>query len=205
MHNKYDLNNTHTKIYHETCAEFEEVRELCLQENNWLRGNYIKEKLIVEEHNGYAVAYQTSTGEPIMMAGVFNNGRYPKNIARMVNRLYMFPKFRSTPVDIVDGFILAHEKIIYPLMAVNDFECYFITMQNRAKKTKGWWNVWKRSMQSASNNYWTEPEGYLQTCPWDVQKCWQNFVYKDTVPDTFANWNPKIIDHDTWLSLPEGA
>ena len=44
---RYDLSNTEIKIYYETCPEFEAVREICLQEDNWLRKNYIKENLVV--------------------------------------------------------------------------------------------------------------------------------------------------------------
>jgi hypothetical protein len=204
MHKKYDLNNIRTEIYYKSSPKFEQVRSLCLEEDNWLSDNYTVENLIVEDHNGYAVAYTIDTNEPVMMAGVYNNGRYPSNVGRMVNRLYMFPKFRSTPVDMIDGFVMAHERIIYPLMQINSFDCYFITMQNRAKPSKGWWEVWKRSMQAASNNYWQEADGYVQSCPWPVKKCYQNFVYKDIVPGAFANWNPSVIDHDTWLTLEEG-
>jgi len=201
---KYDLENTYTKIYYETCSEFEEIRKLCLQDNNWLSYNYTKENLIVEDHNGYAVAFQKDTNEPIIMAGVYNNGRYPKNIARMVNRLYTFPKFRTNRSNIIDGFKLAHNNIIFPLMEVNDFDCYFITMQNRPKSSKGWWEIWKKAMQDSSNNYWTETTGYIQTCGWDVQKCWQNFIYKDIKSGTFKNWNPCVITDKEWLSMPEG-
>lgn len=204
MNNKYDLNNVYTKIFYESSPEFEEIREVCLQDNNWLSYNYTKENLVIEDHNGYAVAFQKDTHEPIIMAGVFNGGRYPKNVARMVNRLYTFPNFRTNIKNMVDGFKLAHNYIIFPLMEVNNFDCYFITMQNRPKGTKGWWKVWKNAMQKSSNNYWTESDGYLQTCPWNVQKCWQNFIYKDIKEGAFLEWNPKIISHEEWLVLPEG-
>jgi hypothetical protein len=67
---RYDLANTHIKIYYETCPEFESVRELCLQENNWLRSNYTKENLVVEQHTGYGVVYQKTTGKPMVMGCV---------------------------------------------------------------------------------------------------------------------------------------
>jgi hypothetical protein len=205
MNNKYDLSNVYTKIYYESSDEFEAVRDVCLQDSNWLSYNYTKENLVIEDHNGYAVAYAKDSNEPIIMAGVYNNGRYPNNVARMVNRLYTFPKFRTNIRNMVLGFKLAHEFIINPLIKTNTFDMYFITMQNRPKYSKGWWNVWKNAMQDSSNNYWTEADGYIQTHNHNVQKCWQNFIYKDIVPGTFQMWNPKIIMHDEWLALPEGA
>ena len=96
MTNKYDLDNTHVKIYYESTSEFEKVRDICLEEDNWLRNNYTRENLKIEEHSGYGVLYQTSTGKPMVMGGVFNDSRYPPNVAKQVNRLYTFPDFRMT-------------------------------------------------------------------------------------------------------------
>ena len=72
-----------------------------------------------------------------------------------------------------------------PLIEVNNFDSYFMTMQNRERPSKRWFEAWKKSMRDSSNSYWTETEGYVQTCPFNVQKCWQNFVYHDIVPNTF--------------------
>jgi len=201
---RYDLANTHFKVYYESNSEFEEIRTLCLQEDNWLKHNYIKENLKIEEHSGYGVIFQTSTGEPMVMGGVFNDGRYPSNVAKMINRLYTFPKFRMTHTDMTDGFRVTC-KLIDELVDINDFECYLITMQNRANRpSKAWWTTWVKHMELASNNSWTLGNGYIQTCPHNVQKCWQNFVYRDITSNAFNNWKPEIITHDQWASLLEG-
>jgi hypothetical protein len=60
-------------------------------------------------------------------------------------------------------------------------------------------------MDIASNGKWVLGQGYTQTCPWSVQKCWQNFVYHETVPGKFAEWNPTIINDKEWAEMPEGA
>lgn len=201
----YAYENTYHKIYFESCDEFERVRSICLEENNWLRENYTKENLVVEDHSGYAVIYQKDTNRPILMAGVYNNGKFPSNIARMANRLYLFPEFRCGRHNMVESYVIYHQRIIRPLMEINDYEIYITTMQNRSRGNKGWWERWKTMMREASGSMWIEPNGYLQTCPHMVQKCWQNFVYYETRLGAFQEWNPKIIDHEEWLSLPEGA
>jgi hypothetical protein len=201
---KYDLSNIEIKIYYETCAEFEEVRELCLAESSWLADNYTKENLVVEQHYGYGVVYQKSTGKPMVMGGVFNDGRFPNTVAKMVSREHTFLDFRMTRKDMIDGFKVTC-KLIDSLIAVNQFDCYFISMQNRPHRPrKRWWDVWTTAMIEASNGSWKTVDGYLQTCPWPVQKCWQNFVYLETVPEAYSKWNPQVINHDTWLSLDEG-
>ena len=203
MNNRYDLTDTHIKIYYESCPEFEEARELCLQEDNWLRHNYIKENLVVEQHTGYGVVYQTSTGKPMVMGGVFNDGRYPKNVAKQINRLYTFPEFRMKHTDMTDGFRVTCS-LIDALEKANDYDVYLITMQNRNRGGKRWWDTWVRHMDIASDGKWTLGEGYIQTCPWMVQKCWQNYVYYETRKGSYEEWNPKIIFEEEWQSLPEG-
>jgi len=198
--NKYSLEDTLVVIYTESCAEFEHVRDICLLEDNWLRDNYTRENLIVENHHGYGVVYQASTMKPMVMCGVFNDGRYPDYVAKMCSRLYTFPEFRMTRTQMVDAFRIA-DLLVNHLIRVNKFETYFISMQNReGRPNKRWWDAWVSSMNSASNDAWTLGEGYIQTCPHNVQKCWQNYVYKGD----FTKWNPKTILDNEWLLLEVG-
>lgn len=203
MNNRYDLADTHIEIYYSSTPNFERVRELCLAEDNWLRHNYTKENLVVEHHAGYGVVYQTSTGKPMVMGGVFNDSRYPANVAKMINRLYTFPEFRMKHTDMTDGFRVTCS-LIDKLVTINSYEVYLITMQNRNRGGKRWWDTWVKHMDIASNGKWTLGQGYAQTCPWPVQKCWQNYVYLETVPGKFAEWNPTIINDEEWAALPEG-
>ena len=198
---RYDLTNTEIKIYYETCPEFESVRELCLQEDNWLRNNYTKESLVLEQHTGYGVVYQKSTGKPMVMGGVFNDGRYPKNVAKQINRLYTF---RMKHTDMTDGFRVTCS-LIDALEKINTYEIYLITMQNRPRGGKRWWETWVKHMDVASNSKWILGPGYIQTCNAQVQKCWQNYVYYETNSGKFADWSPAIISDEGWASMPEGV
>ena len=200
---RYDLINTEIKIYYESCSEFETVRDICLQENNWLRKNYTKENLVIEQHTGYGVVYQKSTGMPMVMGGVFNDGRYPKNVAKQINRLYTFPKFRMLHTDMSDGFRVTCS-LVDALEKVNSYEIYLITMQNRPRGSKRWWNIWVNHMNIASNKKWTLGLGYIQTCHAYVQNCWQNYVYCESTIGKFIDWNPKIIFEEEWSRLPAG-
>jgi hypothetical protein len=203
--NPYAYENTHHVIYHKTCAEFERARSICLEEDNWLRSNYTQENLVIEDHSGYVVVYQNETNKPIIMAGAYNNGKFPTNVARIANRLYLFPEFRCGRHNMVESYKIHHERIVKPLMEINDFNLYVITMQNRIRGSKSWWSRWKKMMQESSNNMWVEPNGYLQTCPWMVQKCWQNFVYTELTSGAFNSWSPKLLTDEQWASLPEGT
>lgn len=200
-----DHNNFYHKIYHESCAEFEEVRELCLSENNWLNDIYTKDSLVIEKHIGYGVIYTKDTNEPVGMAGLFNDGRYPQNIARHLHREYLFPKFRQTQRQgLIDGFKLYQTHLIEPLNNLVQLDACFIAVQNRYKKsTKGYWNVFSSSACKGLTNFQLG-EGYIQTCPFNVQKCWQNYIYCEHKPGAWLEWKKQIIDQDTWDSLIMG-
>ncbi|MEY4331572.1 MAG: hypothetical protein RLZZ196_310 [Bacteroidota bacterium] len=203
MQSRYDLTDTRIEIYYNSSNEFEKVRSICLQEDNWLRHNYTPDNLIIEQHSGYGVVYQISTGKPMVMGGVFNDSRYPKNVAKQINRLYTFPEFRMKHTDMTDGFRVTCS-LIDALEKVNNYEIYLITMQNRNRGGKRWWDTWRHHMDIASNGKWKYRQGYLQTCPWNVQKCWQNFVYYETAEGAFDKWNPTIITDEAWHKMPEG-
>jgi hypothetical protein len=198
MNYPFSLDDATAKIFYNTCDEFEEAREICLQEDNWLRKNYTKENLVIEDHVAFGIVYKKSTGEPMVMGGLYQADHFPTGTARMLNRTYIFPKFRSKSIrGLALAYRICHENLIFPMIEKHKFDSYFITMQNRSKETKGYWDVWKLAMRKASGNYWIDGNGYIQTCPWNVQKCWQNFVFK-------GNTNMPTITHEQWLQLEEG-
>jgi hypothetical protein len=80
-----------------------------------------------------------------------------------------------------------------------------MAMQTRTKKsTKGYFRVWVDTLR-AVNPKWTRHDEYLQTVPYNNQKCWQNFMYLEIKEGSFKNWSPKTIDHAQWDLLEEGV
>jgi hypothetical protein len=197
--------NFYHKIYYESCAEFEEVRELCLTEDNWLREIYTPKFLILEKHVGYVVVYDKITHEPVVMAGLFNDGRFPSNIAIHLHRAYLFPKYRQRSFrGMVDIFRMVDHQIIKPLNSIKQFDAYFVTIQSREKKeTVGWWNVYHTAFCKAIPGL-KKGEGFIQTCPYDVQKCWQYHLYYEHVPGTWAAWNKRSVTEEDWKKMPLG-
>jgi len=202
----YNVDNFYSKTYFESSAEFEELRELCLSEGNWLGHNFTKDRLKIEDHKGFNVVFNKHTGEPVVWGGVFNDGRFPKTVARMCNRFYTFPNWRlQNRAGLVAGWNLANHYIIEPLVKLNSYDCYFMGMQTRIKKsTKGYFRVWCSTLQEVNPN-WTMHDKYIQTVPYNNRNCWQNFMYLETTKGSFNVWNPQTIDQDTWLSLDQGS
>jgi len=200
-----NTDNFYHKVYHESCAEFEEVRELCLSEDNWLREIYTPKFLVLEKHVGYVVIYDKITHEPVGMGGLFNDGRYPSNIAIHMHRTYLFPKYRQRSFrGMIDVFNLAKVHVMTPLNAIKQFDAYFLTIQAREKKeSAGWWKVYHTAISKAIPGF-KKGEGYIQTCPYDVQKCWQYHVYYEHVPGTWASWDKRSITEEEWQNMPTG-
>ena len=200
-----ETSNFYHKIFLEPSSEFEEIRQLCLSEDNWLRDLYTESNLKIEKHNGYAVVFEKATDEPVGMAGVFNDGRFPSNVARHLHREYTFPKWRrNTRQGIVDLMSLYDAHVLTPLNAINNYDVYFVAMQNRYKKsTKGYWHVFSTSAVKAAPD-WKIGSGYIQTCPFNVQKCWQNYIYCEMKEGSFDAWQKKILSHEEWETLIQG-
>lgn len=205
IYDSYTTDDFYHEIYFESNDRFEEVRKLCLEEDNWLGRNFEKDRLVIENHNGFGVVYHKVTNEPVCFGGVFNDGRFPKNVARHLHRYYCFPKWRGTTRSrIVSGWQVNDTHLIQPLNSINNFDVYFMSMQTRDKKmSKGYFNVWYETLKRSNSN-WIKHEELIQTCPWNVQKCWQNFVYMEMKENSFNEWNPKTITSTEWETLEMG-
>ena len=182
------------------------MRGLCLSEGNWLGHNFTKDRLKIEDHKGFNVVFSKQTNEPVVWGGVFNDGRFPNTVARMCNRFYTFPNWRlQNKAGLVAGWNLANQHIIEPLIKLNTYDCYFMGMQTRMKKsTKGYFRVWCNTLQEV-NPKWTTHSEYIQTVPYNNKNCWQNFMYLEVTEGSFNHWNPQTINETTWLELEQGS
>jgi hypothetical protein len=194
--------NFYHKIFLESTTEFEEIREYCLAEDNWLRSNYTKEFLVLEKLNGYSVIFEKGTDEPAGMGGLYNGGLYPDSVGKHLHREYTFPKFRQrTAEGVVNGWKIFNEHLIKPLNTINpQFDTFFIGMQTRYKKqSKGYWKIFTDTMITAMPE-WSLGNGYIRTCPHDVQKCFQNYAYVGNIEVC----SEQIITQEQWDNLIQG-
>lgn len=208
MLNEYILpENCYHKIYWENCQEFEDVRNVCLMEkNNWLVDNYTKANMDLADQRGYSVVYSKLNQEPIMMSGVLASGLWPQHVARTLNRLWIFPKYRQkTPSGIVQLNITGKIHMINPLMELNNYKLYFVSMQSRQGKSEDrWWTTAKRAFHAANDN-WNDHDMMIKVIDKNVQKAYHNFFYYEVEPGYFYNWHNKpLISREIWKTLPEG-
>lgn len=171
--------------------EWERVRKLCLEEDNWLRENYLPHRCKVSDHKAFFIAYYLD-GRPMMFGGI---KEYNNNVARAFNRMYAFPYVRS-----VKKFKHHHNIMINTILPALEtaidktYNLLFVSMQMRERTYKGnqkWWEFWKKSWFSCTQTEWKDFDGLVQTYPADNASCYQNIVYREKNSYTFKDWNPK--------------
>ena len=204
------IENSYHKIYWDNDPEFEEVRELCLQDhNNWLRDNYTRENMDLNDQCGYSVVYRKDTHEPMFMSGMMASGLWDPKIARLMNRLYVFPKFQQRTVQgLAWGWENFEYHMINPLIEANKnrYKAYFISMQSRpGKDPNNWWRACKKTFMMAIDNWTDENEHMIKVCGSDVQKCYHHYFYTNAEENYFENSTKnKLITFDEWKNLPTG-
>jgi hypothetical protein len=174
--------------------EWERVRNLCLEEKNWLRENYLPHRCKITDHKVFFISYYLD-GRPMMFGGI---KEYTENVARVFNRMYAFPYVRSPK-----KFSWHHKIMIETIMPAmiesieKKYKLIFTSMQMRNRKYQGeqkWWTYWKNSWFEYAPD-WKEFNGLVQTYPAEEASCYQNIVYKDSLDFTFKDWNPKILTY----------
>jgi len=172
--------------------EWERVRSLCLEEDNWLRENYTKERCKISDHKVFYIAYMPN-GEPLKFGGV---KEYTPNVARAFNRMYGFPKYRS-PKKFTWHHGLMLNTILPAMEEVIEYRynLLFVSMQMRHRVYNGeqrWWQYWKDSWFSWSNE-WKAYDGLVQTYPSEDLNCFQNIVYRESDNYKFSDWGPNTM------------
>lgn len=169
--------------------EWERVRNLCLEENNWLRENYLPHRCKITDHKIFFIAYYLD-GRPMMFGGI---KEYSENVARAFNRMYAFPYVRSPK-----KFNYHHKIMINDILKSmeesldKEYNLLFVSMQMRDRNYKGsqrWWEYWKQSWFTWAPD-WKTYDGLVQVYPAEESTCYQNIVYREKNNYTFNDWNP---------------
>lgn len=186
----------YTKFWYKSDSEFEAIREEVV--NDPTNPNYIdftKEKLVIEDHDGYGVAFCRFTHKPAAMCGLYKIPNYD-NVGRLMNRNYVFPNFRATNrSQLMDNMYHITELLVKPFMIDSPYDCHILSMANRGERNN-FFNTYYKILDKVWPDYWHKIEGYIQTGSGKTNyRSWQNAV-TDSPDYTFTTMN-----HDQWLLL----
>lgn len=175
-------------------AEWERVRNLCLEEDNWLRKNYLPNRCKISDHKIFFIAYYHD-GRPMMFGGI---KEYTPNVARAFNRMYAFPYVRSPKKFNYHHGIMVNDILRSMEDALGfKYNLLFVSMQMRNRTYSGeqkWWKFWKESWFKWAPD-WKAANELVQTYPDNDPSCYQNIVYRDSENFKFSNWNPNTLSY----------
>ena len=178
--------------------EFEKVRQKCLQEDNWLRENYTKERCVVEDHKLFWIAYLDD--KLWHFSGLLE---LSPHVARILNRTYMFPEWRSPRQITYHHDQLANHVIPLVEQVLGfEYDLLFFSMQRRKRgyqvKKQPWYENVKRSWMSVTDKWKSFDDGLVRIYPDEQESCYQNVMYKSN-GYTLQDWGPRIITYEEYI------
>lgn len=178
--------------------EWERVRALCLEEDNWLRENYTEKRCKISDHKVFSIAYMPN-GDPLMFGGI---KEYTPHVARGFNRMYGFPKYRSPKKFHWHHWLMVNTILKEMEDALDhEYDIMFVSMQMRNRVYAGeqrWWKYWKESWLAWATDWKAYEGGLVQTYPSEDPSCFQNIVYRESSDYKFADWNPRTITFEEY-------
>jgi len=171
---------------------FDEIDKLAKSDDK-LADNYKMENLQLRKHLSFDAAF-TNNNELIAFCGIFNGGRYPDGIYRILNRTYVSPKFRIKGLR--GGFFCTKNILTHQLNQYKDLiSTAFVSVEEL--KGKSYLTAWIANAPPFNNSKWILSDGFVQVSNAHNKGCYQYIAYNGTL------WTDDIIDKEAWLALPE--
>lgn len=166
-------------------------------QTHWLWNNYQKIELDTYEH----MIVNLRNGEPAAFHGIYNNGRWPKNVSRFCNRAYICPKFR----DLGQGLEITWKNIKYVLDNYHSWgkEVLFISrgvQYNNVEISWGKFQKFCKFLTKTTGYDLTWDDRLYQCCASECQDCYQFAVWYDP-NDLKASLEIKSISRQEWIGL----
>jgi hypothetical protein len=155
--------------------------------------NYTLRRLELEKHLSFDLLVDEK--KIVTWAGLFNGGRYPHGVYRIMNRLYINPEYRSKTLAYVPFARLS----ILPLQ----LERYrarirLLFLSRDGLRAKYFLRRWVK--YNAFERDWEISPRLIQVASSEKRSGYQYIAFKKFKD---IAWNPKSVDEKSWMSLPE--
>lgn len=186
------------KVIQHSTPEWEEIYAIAQNDKtHWLWENYQTIDLATYEH----MVVNIRNGRPAAFHGIYNNGRWPKNVSRFCNRAYINPYFR----DLGQGLEITHKNIKFVLDNYDtwDKEVLFISRGVQYDNVEVSWKKFQKFcdflIKNTGYNLVYDDRLY-QCCPAACKDCYQFCVWYD--PKNIKNsLNIHSLSKDEWKNL----
>lgn len=186
------------KVIQHSTPEWEEIYAIAQNDKtHWLWENYQTIDLATYEH----MVVNIRNGRPAAFHGIYNNGRWPKNVSRFCNRAYINPYFR----DLGQGLEITHKNIKFVLDNYDTWgkEVLFISRGVQYDNVEVSWKKFQKFcdflIKNTGYNLVYDDRLY-QCCPAACKDCYQFCVWYD--PKNIKNsLNIHSLSKDEWKNL----
>jgi hypothetical protein len=166
-------------------------------QTHWLWENYQKIDLGTYEH----MIVNLRNNESAAFHGIYNNGRWPKNVSRFCNRAYINPKFR----DLGEGLEITWKNIKYVLDNYDTWnkEVLFISRGVQYDNIEVSWKKFQKFCKFLIKNTGHDlkwDDRLYQCCASECKDCYQFAVWYD--PKNLKDGlEIKSISQQEWMAL----
>jgi hypothetical protein len=154
--------------------------------------NYSRQRLQLENHLSFDALVLGD--EVVTWAGLYNGGRFPPGVFRVMNRLYISPKFRS-PTCAYRPY--ARLKILPFQVHRYQSRIKRLIMSREGPSARYFLRRWVK--YNAPDSDWKITDRMIQVAPAEERSCFQFIAYKDY---SEIEWNPRSLTPAEWKALP---
>jgi hypothetical protein len=156
--------------------------------------NYRK-RLNIEEHFAFDLIIGPNE-EIITFCGIYNNGRYPDGVFRILNRTFVAPEYRYhlKKFSGITSQLILKEQL---QELASDLKYIFISREG--VRADQFLNFWVKNFAPVGD--WEVSKEYVQVVPGCMKKsCFHLIAFRK---GSDINWNPQRISKEKWLELPK--
>ena len=159
--------------------------------------NYTPGGLDLANHLTFDVLHLN--GEIVSFCGIYNGGRYPHGVYRILNRAFTRPDFRSPGLKLR----LINSQLLVPYQLARcekELDLIFISVQETNLR-----NIFPRLIEQIKISHrqqWRLADGLIKVAPLEIKSCYQNVAYL-LLSDRYQSLPLPSIDEEEHKLLPE--
>lgn len=185
--------HNYTMIIDEYTDIFARFLETIPEYNDKLAENYTPQALMLTKHLSFDCLF-SQDNEVVAFCGVFNNGRYPDEVQRILNRTYINPKFRNYTLSGPGPIWSCTQHIVPYQLQQYDIKTAFVSVEGR--KGKSFLQRWIQRAPSRDSE-WKLSKRLYQVSDARNKGCYQYIAYSGDL------WTDDSVTLEEWYDLPE--
>ena len=158
--------------------------------------NYKPETLDLVSHLTYDILVDEITGDILTGCGVYHGNRYGQGIYRIMNRVFLNPKYRQNNKEYP---FWATRYLLSEQLQLCEGQIDFPFVSREGKFAHHFLDLWTKEARETGLGEWVVSEGFAHVAPKGRnKKCYQRIAYPADKINPFL-----LITENEWLELRE--